>query len=106
MTLSRELKQFDPCAGNLLGIHNTQDVSLLFFPMGETYQDLSRFTIPFDFHLDSRQPDISSAKFGDDIVFKPSADSSHTFPTPIQQIEISKSDDSQGVLIFFTGKYL
>jgi hypothetical protein len=46
-------------------------------------------------------PDISSAKFGDDVVFKPSAVSSHTFPTPIQQIEISKSDPlcSQGVLI-------
>jgi hypothetical protein len=51
--------------------------------------------------LDSQQPDISSAKFEDDVVFKPSAVSSHTFPTPIQQIEISKSDPhcSQGVLI-------
>jgi hypothetical protein len=50
MTLSRELEQFDPFAGNLLGVHNTQDFSLLFFPMGETYQELSRFTIFFDCH--------------------------------------------------------
>jgi hypothetical protein len=42
MNLFRELEQFDPYAGSLLGVHNTQDVSLLFFPMGETYQELSR----------------------------------------------------------------
>ncbi|KAF8798099.1 hypothetical protein BYT27DRAFT_7203813 [Phlegmacium glaucopus] len=77
-TLSRELEQFDPYVGNLLGVHNTQDVSLLFFPMGETYRELN----------------ISSAKFGDAIVFKPSAVLSHTFPTPIQQIAIAKSDPS------------
>jgi hypothetical protein len=53
MTLSRELQQFDPCAGNLLGVHNTQDVSLLFFPMGEMYQELSKFTFFLDCQLDS-----------------------------------------------------
>ncbi|KAF8965245.1 hypothetical protein BDZ97DRAFT_1659285 [Flammula alnicola] len=85
---SRELRSFDPYLGNLLDIfepQGTRNTSYLVFPTGETNRNLNFTEICYS--------DASN------VVFKPSAAPLHTFPTPIQQIVVSKSQTDSNLAV-------